>query len=569
MHRNSYCGSNANGGTSRCPQLDDWAETASPGPISHSSLALGSDMLSDPEMASISRLYGRPHHADGFPLISRQPGFAAQSFQSQPSITGKVMFKVGLPSRATVDDMNLYRQPIRETPARYRRRSRNLGSIGTEIHSVSESDTRFRTLPLRYPQQGSPDSIGKCCQDPGRNTRIQSNGQSPLRGHISNSKGITAPCEQLPALIHIERKTNETTRIRSFLSRRTVRFRDASAATNTMPTVAEQLHLRREHYEDESIAKQPGIAKTREEGGKGQDICSGQLQFSGPTDNLSTTSKLSPASTIIQKMGKGMKRSTRPLLRLFRPRSVFRVRTAELPVSASTQAQLAVVTLKANRKKAYINANLQGDRSCGTGCLELDRNLTDATYADARSRDRNSRSKNSIRAKSAFGQEKFLQPPKGILKHASIVPSANIEVANSKLPTNFGMNGSPITSTMSVPSRLPQGNKRRNSVTHESDDDFMFDLRLHRSSEHILNTPPGTFKYNTAFSPQVRSYETWSRGEYDRRGEAAECDRLTPMLAHSIREELNTFKMEMEVHENISKVIALPNKLRAAVALLG
>jgi hypothetical protein len=38
-------------------------------------------------------------------------------------------------------------------------------------------------------------------------------------------------------------------------------------------------------------------------------------------------------------------------------------------------------------------------------------------------------------------------------------------------------------------------------------------------------------------------YDTWPSGEYDRRGEIATCNRLTPMLAQQIKEELNTFKM--------------------------
>jgi hypothetical protein len=38
-------------------------------------------------------------------------------------------------------------------------------------------------------------------------------------------------------------------------------------------------------------------------------------------------------------------------------------------------------------------------------------------------------------------------------------------------------------------------------------------------------------------------FETWPSQEYDRRGEVATCNRLTPMLAQQIKEELNSFKM--------------------------
>lgn len=67
------------------------------------------------------------------------------------------------------------------------------------------------------------------------------------------------------------------------------------------------------------------------------------------------------------------------------------------------------------------------------------------------------------------------------------------------------------------------------------------------------------------FSPRIQFHETWPSGEYDRRGDTATCNKLTPLLAQQIKEELNTFKMvsishrfrlhntnkvqEMEVHE--------------------
>jgi hypothetical protein len=48
---------------------------------------------------------------------------------------------------------------------------------------------------------------------------------------------------------------------------------------------------------------------------------------------------------------------------------------------------------------------------------------------------------------------------------------------------------------------------------------------------------------NISFSPRIQFHDTWPSGEYDRRGEIATCNRLTPTLAQAIKEELNTFKM--------------------------
>lgn len=56
-------------------------------------------------------------------------------------------------------------------------------------------------------------------------------------------------------------------------------------------------------------------------------------------------------------------------------------------------------------------------------------------------------------------------------------------------------------------------------------------------------SPASLTKYNVSFSPRITFHDTWPSGEYDRRGEIATCNRLTPMLAQQIKEELNTFKM--------------------------
>ena len=88
-------------------------------------------------------------------------------------------------------------------------------------------------------------------------------------------------------------------------------------------------------------------------------------------------------------------------------------------------------------------------------------------------------------------------------------------------------------------------------------------------SRSVPSTPRSIAARNISFSPRIQFHDTWPSGEYDRRGEIATCNRLTPMLAQQIKEELNTFKMvrprlsssvrgltgkqEMEVHEQ-SKV---------------
>jgi hypothetical protein len=68
-------------------------------------------------------------------------------------------------------------------------------------------------------------------------------------------------------------------------------------------------------------------------------------------------------------------------------------------------------------------------------------------------------------------------------------------------------------------------------------------LKFRSDSKSVPNTPPGGIKRSATFSPRIQFHDTWPSGEYDRRGEIATCNRLTPMLAQQIKEELNTFKM--------------------------
>lgn len=68
-------------------------------------------------------------------------------------------------------------------------------------------------------------------------------------------------------------------------------------------------------------------------------------------------------------------------------------------------------------------------------------------------------------------------------------------------------------------------------------------LRLRQDTKSAPGTPQGSAKRNATFSPRIIFHDTWPSGEYDRRGEIATCNRLTPMLAQQIKEELNNFKM--------------------------
>lgn len=88
------------------------------------------------------------------------------------------------------------------------------------------------------------------------------------------------------------------------------------------------------------------------------------------------------------------------------------------------------------------------------------------------------------------------------------------------------------------------GHRRTDSVTIEGEDYFLSLAKFASGdSKSIPGTPRSITARNISFSPRIQFHDTWPSGEYDRRGEIATCNRLTPMLAQQIKEELNTFKM--------------------------
>ncbi|CAG8772705.1 6946_t:CDS:2 [Gigaspora margarita] len=68
-----------------------------------------------------------------------------------------------------------------------------------------------------------------------------------------------------------------------------------------------------------------------------------------------------------------------------------------------------------------------------------------------------------------------------------------------------------------------------------------------------LPPTPSTLK-KLQFSSNILVHETWTRDDYDRRGDQSTCNKLTPLLAQRIKQELNEFKLvEMQVHEDSKK----------------
>ncbi|KAI5272207.1 hypothetical protein E4T47_04583 [Aureobasidium subglaciale] len=295
---------------------------------------------------------------------------------------------------------------------------------------------------------------------------------------------------------------------------------------------------------DEMSPEQAAIARQQEAAGIGSSIYTGQGGFTGSTDNLSISSTASSASMMLRKMGKGMKKGGRSIKGLFRPKSVIGVPAADGPVQPS-MAQVSMVTVEAERRNVNVNAHPAEQPSGGTSFPKLEKNSIDT---GRKSMDgRNDSMRKSIVGNEAERAEVLAAVKKGILKRAgtgSPMASPDLRPRDGTLSTD---SHSPASSIPTTP-RDERGSRSMSSTTSD-----YFNNRLGVSAAKSMpNTPQGGSR-NISFSPRIQFYDAWSASDYDRRGDIATCNRLTPMLAQQIKEELNTFKMVGVTRPNIDQ----------------
>ena len=338
-----------------------------------------------------------------------------------------------------------------------------------------------------------------------------------------------------------------------------------ASAENVPPPQHARLQKKTPEEDDED---QEEIARQQEAAGIGAGIYSGQGGFTGSIDNLSISSTASSASMMLRKMGKGMKKGGRSLKGLFRPKSVVGVPAADGPIQPSL-AQVSMVTVEAERQTVNVNAHPSDQTGGGTGFPKLERNSMDATQAalDVRSsNDRNDSMRKSIVGSEKERAEMLAAVKKGILKRSatnSPIGSPDIRPHDA---TPFYDSQMILGQAESIPNSPREERQSRSLTSTNSSNDYFSASRNTGNARSMPATPQGC--RNISFSPRIQFHDVWSSTEYDRRGEVATCNRLTPMLAQQIKEELNTFKMvrlrsyvfsirqsvltlsqEMEVHE--------------------
>ncbi|KAF2816543.1 uncharacterized protein BDZ99DRAFT_138598 [Mytilinidion resinicola] len=432
-------------------------------------------------------------------------------------------------------------------PASSRRDSAT--SRGSNNGSSTASNTRPHTAnpssrgPTETKRVATPSPLSKPI------SAADSDVPSPSKATASSSTP-SAAVQQLTALNDKETNKGMKSRLRrAFSFGSAAELRKASAENNLS---AERARLRKERYQDDMEAEHDAIAAKQEAAGIGAGIYSGQGGFSGSTDNLSISSTASSASIMLRKMGSNMKRGSRSIKGLFRPKSVIGVPAADHAVTQPSVGQVSMVTVEAEREKVNVNVNPHDQAGGGTGYPKLERNSLDAARAaipDAPgSSSGNGASTDAWSRKSILGGEReraevlsSMKKSKGILKRTgSPTQSPVVRPVDVALPTDTPKSSAPST---------PNDDPARSVHVHINGEDyFAGGPRLPNPSTRSLpNTPHGN--RNISFNTRVQFHDAWSSSEYDRRGDIATCNRLTPILAQQIKEELNTFKMEMEVHE--------------------
>ena len=127
------------------------------------------------------------------------------------------------------------------------------------------------------------------------------------------------------------------------------------------------------------------------------------------------------------------------------------------------------------------------------------------------------------------------------------------------LAGSYGRSASPAPSTGSAASSR---HRRTDAPAADHGDYFDGPPRLGKNGSYrsLPGTPREGLRRNISFSPRIQFHDVWSPSDYDRRGDVATCNRLTPMLAQQIKEELNTFKMVSHGRQDQKSPMLTPSR---------
>ena len=313
------------------------------------------------------------------PVVERPTSFHGRSGSNESSISGRSVpkssgakrFELPSPALTTAQEAT----PIAKNEAKV---------VTIPPRGSSEANKRLASSsPLSKPVATSPEVPPAEHSSP---TAEPLKPAAPIVAQINTTPtGIpqSAAAQHLAALNKKDgKKEGKSSRLRrAFSFGSAAELRKASAENSAAAASNERAKLRKDRYADEQEAQQAAEIQKQEAAGLGEGIYSGQGHFfTGSTDNLSISSTASSASVMIRKMGKGMKKGSRSLVGLFRPKSVVGVPAADSAVPEVSMAQVSMVTVEAEREKVNVNANPHDQAGGGTGFPKLERNSMDAVH---------------------------------------------------------------------------------------------------------------------------------------------------------------------------------------------
>lgn len=299
------------------------------------------------------------------------------SGRSAPKPSGAKRFELPSPAPTTVQEA---------TPM-----ARNEAKVVTiPARGSSEANKKLTSpSPLSKPMATSPEVPSS------KDTFVAPEPLKPSAPIVAQNSTTTTGIPQSAAAQHLAalnkkdgKKEGKSSRLRrAFSFGSAAELRKASAENSAAAASNERAKLRKDRYADEQEALQAAEIQKQEAAGLGEGIYSGQGHFfTGSTDNLSISSTASSASVMIRKMGKGMKKGSRSLVGLFRPKSVVGVPAADSAVPEVSMAQVSMVTVEAEREKVNVNANPHDQAGGGTGFPKLERNSMDAAHIASESK---------------------------------------------------------------------------------------------------------------------------------------------------------------------------------------
>jgi hypothetical protein len=259
----------------------------------------------------------------------------------------------------------------------------NTTLLGPTSHKLIAFQSRTEVVPPRTYASVAGGSAPKA------NEPLRRHAPSPL-SHPMSGSDLPSPAkpsampsaavQQLTAVNDKDKGMKSRLR-RAFSFGSAAELRRASAENNIS---AERAKLRKDRYQNDEDAEQAAIIAKQEAAGIGAGIYSGQGGM-GSTDNLSVASAASSASIMLRKMGHGMKKGSRSVRGLFRPKSVIGVPAADGPITRPSVGEVSLVTVEAERQaerqKVNVNADPHDQVRGGTGYPKLERNSIDAGRA--------------------------------------------------------------------------------------------------------------------------------------------------------------------------------------------